>query len=171
MTMELDRRYQGDLSINMLHGILKVKERKVEEGKSKYIGAQQKELRNKIQTRIKDAAQPRTIQNLGILSAHSTSARHGGSQAYTIQRLNQFARDVELDKPNGWIFRWLGNLPNSRGECQPHFVKQARCVGEADKSTPPKPPERQTGSGDGAQNRQHDLDAESWLVFVPLQFS
>ena len=65
---------------------------------------------------VKDAAILSTTQKLNVLKEHSTDARHGslGGRAYTKERLIKFAQEVELDKPDGWIFRWLGRAVAER---------------------------------------------------------
>lgn len=97
-------RYKHDLSINLIYNVLNPREisKSVERA---LIEALQ------INSLIKTAA---TIQStnlkLKVLEDHSTEARHGslGSKAYSRKRLIKFAQEVELAKPDGWIFRWLG---------------------------------------------------------------
>jgi hypothetical protein len=73
------------------------------------------ELKKHIEHFIKDPAIPSSIKKLEKLKEHSTENRHGSSddKVYTQERLNAFVMAVELDKPDGWIFRWLGNANTS----------------------------------------------------------
>lgn len=102
---QLGNKFKGDLSINKIYEILTPREKK-----SPIERALIDELKKQIQPFIKDAAIVSNTQKLEVLKEHSTCARHGslGDRAYTIERLLKFAQEVELDKPDGWIFRWLG---------------------------------------------------------------
>ena len=45
------------------------------------------------------------------LKVHSTDARHGKiGRKYTIERLGEFLNEIEIDKLDGWIFKFLGKL-------------------------------------------------------------
>ncbi len=49
-------------------------------------------------------------KKLDALEKHSTDARHGSlgeKKAYTKERLEEFLRQIELDKRDGWIYQWL----------------------------------------------------------------
>lgn len=102
---QLGKRFKGDLSINKIYEILNPREKK-----NPIERALIAELKKQVQRFIKDAAIASNTQKLEVLKEHSTCARHGslGGRAYTIERLLKFTQEVELDKPDGWIFRWLG---------------------------------------------------------------
>lgn len=99
-----EKKYQSPRSINQIYDILNPTEMKNSSDRDFYEGLPIKSL-------MKNAA---TIQSttlkLKVLEDHSTDARHGslGSKAYSKERLIKFAQEVELAKPDGWIFRWLG---------------------------------------------------------------
>lgn len=98
------KKYKHDLSINLIYDILNPREIQDSVERALVEALQ-------INSLIKNAA---TIQStnskLKVLEDHSTEARHGslGSKAYSKKRLIKFAQEVELAKPDGWIFRWLG---------------------------------------------------------------
>lgn len=96
--------YKHDRSINQIYDVLNPREMKNPIERALIEGLQIKSL-------IKDAAILSTTQKLKVLEKHSTDARHGslGVKAYSKERLIEFAQEVELAKPDGWIFQWLGN--------------------------------------------------------------
>jgi hypothetical protein len=95
--------YKHDRSINQIYDVLNPREMKSSIERAFIEGLQIKSL-------IKDAAILTTTQKLKVLEEHSTDARHGslGGKAYSKERLIKFAQEIELAKPDGWIFRWLG---------------------------------------------------------------
>ena len=97
--------YQHDLSINQIYDVLNPKEKKNPIERALFAV-----WHKQIQSLIKDAAILSTTQKLKVLEEDSTNARHGclGGKAYSKERLMKFAQEVELGKPDGWIFRWLG---------------------------------------------------------------
>lgn len=99
-----------DLSINNIYRIL--------------AGTRSKEI-----TKVRLASLPHIIALLGqdavstlegeklhSLMTDATDTRHGsrGRKKYTMKRLRQFMDDMEVSKPNGWIYAFLKQLQPSR---------------------------------------------------------
>ena len=96
--------YKHDLSINQIYDVLNPKEIKTSINRALIEGW-------RIDSLIKSAATIlSTIPKLKVLEKDSSDARHGslGGKVYSKKRLIKFAQEVELAKPDGWIFRWLG---------------------------------------------------------------
>jgi hypothetical protein len=99
-----DKKYLLDRSINQIVDILNPREMKKPMERAFIEGL-------RIDSLIKNAATIlSTIPKLKVLEKDSTDARHGSlsGKAYSKQRLIKFAQEMELAKPDGWIFRWLG---------------------------------------------------------------
>lgn len=68
-------------------------------------------------------------EKLRSLMTDATDTRHGsrGRDKYTMKRLRQFIDDMEVSKPNGWIYAFLKQLQSNRPK-----DKQGRSCSEKD---------------------------------------